>query len=30
MLGYQHNGFSVDAGVRIQVHDRSALERLLR
>jgi len=29
MLGYQHSGFSVDAGVCIQAHDR-ALERLLR
>ncbi|GDX57380.1 hypothetical protein LBMAG30_15430 [Comamonadaceae bacterium] len=30
MLGYQHSGFSVDAGVCIEAHDRSALERLLR
>lgn len=30
MLGYQHSGFSVDAGVRIEAHDRAALERLLR
>ena len=30
MLGYQHNGFSVDAGVCIQAHDRAGLERLLR
>jgi hypothetical protein len=30
MLGYQHSGFSVDAGVCIQAHDRSALERRLR
>ena len=30
MLGYQHCGFSVDAGVCIQAHDRAALERLLR
>jgi hypothetical protein len=30
MLGYQHNGFSVDAGVCIEAHDRAALERLLR
>ena len=30
MLGYQHSGFSVDAGVRIGGHDRAALERLLR
>jgi hypothetical protein len=30
MLGYQHSGFSVDAGVCIQTHDRAALERLLR
>ena len=27
---YQHSGFSVDAGVNIQAHDRAALERLLR
>ena len=27
---YQHSGFSVDAGVRIEAHDRAALERLLR
>ena len=30
MLGYQHSGFSVDAGVRIEADDRAALERLLR
>ena len=30
MLGYHHSGFSVDAGVCIQAHDRAALERLLR
>jgi hypothetical protein len=30
MLAYQHNGFSVDASVCIQAHDRAALERLLR
>lgn len=30
MLAYQHRGFSVDAGVCIQAHDRAALERLLR
>ena len=30
MLGYQHNGFSVDAGVCIKAHDRAGLERLLR
>ena len=30
MLAYQHSGFPVDAGVCIQAHDRSALERLLR
>ena len=30
MLGYQQSGFSVDAGVCIQAHDRAALERLLR
>ena len=30
MLSYQHSGFSVDAGVCIQAHDRAALERLLR
>ena len=28
MLAYQHSGFSVDAGVCIQAHDRAALERL--
>jgi hypothetical protein len=27
---YQHNGFSVDAGVCIEAHDCAALERLLR
>ena len=30
MLAYQHSGFSVDAGVRIEPRDRAALERLLR
>ncbi len=30
MLAYKHSGFSVDAGVCIQAHDRAALERLLR
>ena len=30
MLAYQHSGFSVDAGVLIEAHDRAALERLLR
>jgi hypothetical protein len=30
MLAYQHSGFSVDAVVCIQAHDRAALERLLR
>jgi len=30
MLGYQHSGFSVDAGVCIEAQDRAALERLLR
>lgn len=30
MLAYQHCGFSVDAGVCIEAHDRAALERLLR
>lgn len=30
MLGHQHSGFSVDAGVRIEAHDRAALERVLR
>jgi hypothetical protein len=30
MLGYQHSGFSVDAGVCIEAHNRAALERLLR
>ena len=30
MLGYAHSGFSVDAGVCIEAHDRAALERLLR
>ena len=29
MLVYQHSGFSVDAGVRIEADDRAALERLL-
>ena len=30
MLSYQHSGFSVDAGVCIEAHDRAALDRLLR
>ena len=30
MLAYQHSGFSVDAGVCIQAHERAGLERLLR
>jgi hypothetical protein len=30
MLAYQHSGFSVDARVRIEAHDRAALDRLLR
>jgi hypothetical protein len=30
MLTNQHSGFSVDAGVCIESHDRAALERLLR
>ncbi len=30
MLGYQHSGFSVNAGVCIEAHDRAALERVLR
>ena len=30
MLAYQHSGFTVDAGVCIEAHDRAALERLLR
>ncbi len=30
MLAYQHSGFSVDAGVHIEAHDRATLERLLR
>jgi hypothetical protein len=30
MLGYQHSGFSVDAGVCIEAHERATLERLLR
>ena len=29
MLGYLNSGFSVDAGVCIQAHDRAALVRLL-
>jgi hypothetical protein len=29
MLAYEHSGFSVDAGVCIEAHDRAALERLL-
>ena len=28
-LGYQYNGFSVDAGVCIESHGRPGLERLL-
>ena len=27
MLAYQHSGFSVDVGVRIDAHDRAGLER---
>ena len=30
MLAYQHSGFSVNASVYIEAHDRAALERLLR
>jgi len=30
MLAYQYSGFSVDAGVCIESHDRAAFERLLR
>ena len=30
MLACQHSGFSVNAGVCIEAHDRAALERLLR
>jgi hypothetical protein len=30
MLAYQHSGFSVNAGVCIEAHNRAALERLLR
>ena len=30
MLAYQHSGFSVDASVCIEAHDRAAVERLLR
>ena len=30
MLTYKHSGFSVEAGVCIEAHDRAALERLLR
>lgn len=30
LLVYKHSGFLVDAGVRIEAHDRAALERLLR
>ena len=29
MLGYQRSGFSVDAGVCIEAHDRAAPKRLL-
>ena len=28
MLAYKHSGFSMDAGVCIEAHDRDALERL--
>ena len=28
MLGYKHSGFSVDTSVRIEAHERAALERL--
>ena len=30
MLAYRHTGFSVDTSVRMEAHDRAALERLLR
>jgi hypothetical protein len=30
MLAYKHSGFSVDAGVCTEAHDRAGLERLLR
>ncbi len=30
MLAYKHSGFSVDTSVRIEAHNRAALERLLR
>jgi len=30
MLAYQHSGFWVDAGVRIEADDRAGLKRLLR
>ena len=30
MLAYQHSGFSVDAGVRIEANDHAALQQLLR
>ena len=30
MLAYQHSGFSVNASVCIEAHDRAVLERLLR
>ena len=30
VLAYQHSGFSVGAGVCVEAHDRSAMERLLR
>lgn len=30
MLAYQHSGFSVDAGVCLEAHDRAALQLLLR
>ena len=30
MLAYGHSGFSVDASVCIEEHDRAGLERLLR
>ena len=30
MVAYKYSGFSVDAGVCIEAHDRAGLERLLR
>ncbi len=30
MLTYRHSGFSVDTSVRVEAHDRAALQRLLR